>query len=162
MIDNGHQRIALIQGDKNTEPVRERAKGYRFALENENIQIDETLILGNEFSIENGYFSTQKLLNQPNSPTAIFAMSNLIGLGVLRAIKENSLTIPDDISLIIFDDQPYLSLLNPPITTIKQDSEKIGELAVAFILEKIDNENCDLSPVFVPTEIIVRESVKKI
>jgi LacI family transcriptional regulator len=161
-FDNGHTKIALIKGDETAETVRERTKGYRHALEKNGIPFEEKWVTGNEFSIENGYLSTKQLLNLPNPPTAIFALNNLIGFGVLKAIKEMGLTIPADISLIIFDDEPFLSLLSPSITAVKQDSEKIGEIAVAFILEKIDNEGCELSPVIVPTEIIFRGSVKKI
>lgn len=162
LIKNGHKRIALIKGDEIIEPVIERRKGYLNALTEAGITIDNKLILGNEFSTENGYQCATKLLNSPERPSAIFAMSNLIGLGVMQAIKEAGLSIPNDISLIVFDDQPYVSFLNPPITTVKQNSEKIGEMAIEFILKKISNKAFTPSTQIIPTDIIQRESVKKL
>jgi DNA-binding LacI/PurR family transcriptional regulator len=77
---------------------------------------------GNSFSIQNGFESTKKVLKLKNPPTAIFAMNNLIGFGVLMAVKELGLKIPQAVSLIIFDNHPYLSILNPSISIVKQDS----------------------------------------
>jgi LacI family transcriptional regulator len=162
LINNGHTRIALIKGNEAIEPVRERNKGYLEALKKAGIQTDAQLITGNEFSIQNGYQSVKKILKLKNKPTAIFAMSNLIGLGVLQALKEANLSIPNDISLIIFDDQPYVAYLNPPITTVKQDSEKIGELAFECILKKIDNKDFEIQSTMIPAKIIERESVKRL
>ena len=160
-IKNGHNRIAVIKGNDQVEPVIERIKGYVAALNKSGISIDESLILGNEFSIENGYKSTLKLLKFKNRPTAIFALSNLIGLGVLQAIKEMALKIPNDVSIIIFDDQPYVSFLNPAITTVKQNSERIGATAIDFILKKISKKDHNITSLMIPTQLIVRESVIK-
>ena len=89
-------------------------------------------------------------------------MSNLIGLGVLKAVQEKGLTIPNDISLIIFDDQPYVSYLNPPISTVKQNSQRIGELAIESILKQIDNLESDISSEMIPVKVIERDSILKI
>lgn len=162
LIDSGHTNIALIKGDITTEPVKERIRGYKDALHHNGINSDNCYELGDEFSLENGYQSTIELLKSDIRPSAIFALNNLIGLGAMKAIKEEGLKIPDDISLIIFDNQPYASFLNPPVTTVKQNSEKIGELAIDYILKKIDGMDNDLESVKLPTEIIERESVRKI
>lgn len=115
LIDNGHKDIALIMGDETIEPVKERRKGYYAALEDSGFEKEKQCVLGDSFSIENGYFSTLNLLKRKPLPIAIFALSNLIGLGVLQAAKEKNLSIPGDISLIVFDDQPYASFLDPPM-----------------------------------------------
>ncbi len=163
LVNNCHQKIVLIKGNEATEPAKERKRGYMDALIQEGIAIDEIGVTGNdEFSIENGYQSTKKILSTSMKPTAIFALSNLIGLGVLKAVKEAGLKIPDDISLLIFDDQPYVPFLDPPITTVKQDSEKIGMLAIEYILSKIDKEKVDLESKLIPTSLIIRDSVMKI
>jgi LacI family transcriptional regulator len=125
LISKGHSKIGLIKGSEIIEPVKERRQGYLKALEEAGIKPDRSLIEGKAFSIESGYESTVKLLKLPEPPTALFAMSNVIGLGVLKALKEYKYAVPEDISLIIFDDQPYVSYLNPPITTIKQNSKKL-------------------------------------
>ena len=141
--------------------VRERTQGYIDALKNADIEVSEELMVGNSFSIQNGFDSTKSVLQLKNPPTAIFAMNNLIGFGVLKAVKELGLKIPQAVSLIIFDNHPYLSLLNPSISTVKQNSEKIGEMAVKAILKEINHE-FDISSMRIPTELILRESIHKL
>lgn len=163
LVSNRHQKIVLIKGNEATEPAKERRRGYMDALVQEGIEIDEISIVGSdEFSIENGYQSTRKILSAAKNHTAIFALSNLIGLGVLKAVKEAGLKIPGNISLIIFDDQPYAPFLDPPITTVKQESEKIGILAMDHIMAKIDNEKIKLKSKLIPTSLIRRDSVMKL
>ena len=162
LIKNGHEKIALITGNTSTEPIKERKHGYIKALEAVNININENFIIGDEFSFECGYKSTKKLLSLNERPTAIFALSNLIGLGAMQALKENNLIIPNDISLIVFDDQPYASILNPPITTVKQNSEKIGELAIKYILSTIKVKDYKQESEKLATKIIERDSILKI
>lgn len=162
LIDHGHEDIALIMGDEIIEPVKERRKGYHAAFDDSGLEKKEELVLGDSFSIENGYFSTLKLLKRKPFPTAIFALSNLIGLGVLQAVKEKNLSIPEDISLIVFDDQPYASFLNPPLTTIKQDTEKISQVAVETLFSLMEDKNFKFENTKVPTSLIERGSVQKI
>lgn len=161
LISKGHKRICLISGSKANELVQERTKGYMDALKNAHIEEFQKLILGDSFSIQNGYENTKTVLQLKNPPTAIFAMNNLIGFGVLKAVKELGLKIPQAVSLIIFDNHPYLSLLNPSISTVKQNSEKIGEMAVKAILKEI-NQEFDISSLRIPTELMLRDSILKL
>lgn len=163
LVNKCHQKIALIKGNEGTKPAKERKRGYMDALVQEGVDINENLVVGSdEFSIENGYQSTRTILSGNIKPTAIFALSNLNGLGVLKAVKEAGLKIPDDISLLIFDDQPYVPFLDPPITTVKQDSEKIGILAMDYIMAKIDKRKVELKSKLIPTTLIIRASVMKL
>jgi len=161
LIRKGHRRICLISGSPLNDLVQERTKGYLDALKQANIEVAEELIVGTAFSVQNGFESTKCVLQLKKPPTAILAMNNLIGFGVLRAVKELGLTIPDAVSLIIFDDNPYLSLLNPTISTVRQNSEKIGELAVKAILTEI-KKDFNITSMKIPTELIIRESVRDI
>ncbi|MEZ4810720.1 MAG: LacI family DNA-binding transcriptional regulator [Allomuricauda sp.] len=161
LIEKGHRKICLISGSSANQLVQERTQGYIDALKNADIELTEKQIVGNSFSVQNGYESTQKVLRQKSPPTAIFAMNNLIGFGVLKAVKELGLNIPQAVSIIIFDDHPYLSLLKPSISAVKQNSEKIGELAVKAILKEI-NQDSDISSMRIPTELILRESISKL
>lgn len=162
LINNGHNNIALIKGHESIEPVIERRKGYEKALQESGIKADKKFIKGSEFSIENGYKHALNLLTSSKKPTAIFAMSNLIGLGVLQAVRELGLSIPQNVSLIIFDDQPYVSYLNPPITTVKQNSKEIGQLAIDYLLKSIDDIEIPDPKVKIDPKIIIRESVNNI
>jgi LacI family transcriptional regulator len=119
--------------------------------------------VGNNFGEENGYVETKLLLSRDHRPTAIFALGNLIALGVLRALAEEGLNVPEDISLISFDDQPYFSFLATPITTIAQQNTEIGQIAVKLLLDEIEGGRPrETSTLLLPTKLIERESVRRL
>jgi len=162
-IENGHRKIAFIQGLLNSSANNDRLKGYRDALKLHNIELNEAFIVGDSFGEQNGYIGAKFLLNGSDRPTAIFAASNLISLGAMRAISEEHLKIPDDISMIAFDDQPYSDYLSTPMSTINQKKEELGKLSISLLLnEMYKNGDADKKKIIVPTELIVRKSVKKI
>lgn len=163
-IGCGHQRIACIQGLKGISSSTERVNGYRDALEKYKLPVDKSLICGNDFGEENGYLQTLLLLNRNDPPTAIFALGNLISLGMLRAIYEKGLSIPEDISVITFDEQLYSAFLKSPMTTIEQPRDKIAKVAVNVLFEAIQSGNGvgDQIAIKLEPRIIYRESVKKI
>jgi len=162
LIENGHTRIACIQGLKNTSPNNDRVKGYKDAHLKHDLEIDESLLVGDSFGEENGYIETKLLLKKNLLPTAIFSISNLISLGAIRAISEEGLKIPDDISMISFDDQPYSRFLSTPMTTVSQQSSQIGQIATKLLIDQIEsNRSVEAKGIFLPTKIIMRESVKR-
>jgi LacI family transcriptional regulator len=125
--------------------------------------LNDSFIVGDNFGEQNGYIGTKILLNGPERPTAIFAGSNLISLGSMRAILEENLKIPDDISMIAFDDQPYSDFLPTPMTAIRQKKEELGKLSIKLLLSEINLDNIsDKKRIIVPTELIIRKSVKKL
>jgi LacI family transcriptional regulator len=163
IILNGHKRIACIQGIRGISANTERVKGYEDAHLRYNIQVDHGLIVGDDFGEENGYIQTRILLNRKNRPTAIFALSNLISLGIIRALSETGLSIPDDISLVSFDEQPYSAFLASPMTTIEQRREEIGRMSVSVLLEIIKNNGTQYDVnIMLEPRLIVRNSVKKL
>ena len=162
-IEMGHRNIACIQGINGISANSERVTGFRDALQKHEIPFNDSMILGTDFGEENGYIQTKKLLALPERPSAIFALSNLISLGTLRALKEESLKVPDDVSVISFDEQPWSAFLACPMTTVEQPREEIGKLAFQYLLNRIKNgnegktENTMLKP-----RLIIRDSVKKV
>lgn len=141
LLKAGHRDIACIQGVHDSTPNRERIKGFKAAM----AQFADAAgsIVGNAFSIENGYLETKLLLHRPKRPSAIFALSNTIALGVMKALREEGLSIPEDMSLISFDNIVYLDYMQPPITRISQSVEKVGRMAVKILLEMIENPRSD-------------------
>lgn len=161
LISCGHKKIACIQGFPYSIPVINRTKGYadtliKYGL-NENIQI-----CGDKFSIQNGYLETKLLLSKTEIPTAIFAQSNLILLGTIKAIYESGLKIPDDISVISFDDNIMFNFLNPAISSIAQPTEEIGILSVKVLTDMIAGKHSDQSHLLLPPQLRIRNSVKNI
>ncbi len=140
LIQCNHYRIAIIQGLLNTYTNNERVRGYKDALADHGISIDENLIIGNDFRSTNGYISTKMLLYLPDPPTAIFSFSDLITLGTLQALSEEKLNIPDDISIIAFDDIDFAPYLVSPLTAVRQPRELMGEAAVKLLIDELKSK----------------------
>ncbi len=159
LIKNGHRNIACIQGPPATSPNKKRIEGYMSALRDADME-GTALIVGNEFSIKNGYLETKLLLHDKEKrPTAIFALSNTIGLGALKAIKEANLKVPDDISLISFDNYIYLDFLEPSITRVGQMVDEMGKMAVKLLMDSIQTHRVIKSQIELSPELILRNSV---
>lgn len=158
LVRNGHKDIACIQGPPAAMTNRKRIEGYMNVLKENRLE-DRAVIVGNEFSIQNGYLETKLLLNNDHRPTAIFALSNNIGLGAIKAIREARLRIPDDISLISFDNYLYLDFLEPPVTRIGQMVDEMGKMAVKLLHDSISNHKEIKSQIELSPEMILRESV---
>ncbi|MHB8581327.1 MAG: LacI family DNA-binding transcriptional regulator [Ignavibacteriaceae bacterium] len=163
LVKYGHTRIAIIQGLLNTSTNNERVKGYKDILTKYGITIDQRLIVGKDFRKENGYVETKLLLNLESPPTAIFTFSDLITIGALQAIVEEGLSIPEDISLVAFDDTEFAPFLMAPLTAVSQPKELMGEIAVKMLIEeikakgKLEKKRITLKP-----KLIIRNSVRPI
>jgi LacI family transcriptional regulator len=163
LIKNNHRSIACIQGRLHTSVNEDRVRGYRDALHKFNIPLDESLIVGKNFGVKNGYVAAKIILNRNLQPTAIFSTSNLISLGAMKAILEEGLKIPQDISMISFDDQPYSDYLVAPMTTVAQQTSDIGQIAFTLLQSQIEQEsNKRIEGIVLPTKLIIRKSVKKL
>lgn len=162
LLEHGHRRIACIQGTPYSTPVRDRVRGFADALQRAGVAAEEGKVVGDEFSIRNGYAETQLLLASAHRPTAILALSNMILLGVLKAVGESGLRIPEDISVVSFDDNPVFNYLDPAITCVKQPSEGIGTLAVKLLTRVMAGENESPSHLHLPPSLVVRRSVRDV
>ena len=160
LIENGHSLIACIQGVQQSTPNRLRVKGFIDALENEGIR--NYFIAGDDFSVQNGYLETSLLLHQKVRPTAIFALSNTIAMGCMKALKEMNIRIPEDISLITFDDHPYLDYLATPLSCIAQPVSNICKIAIKFLFSRINNNEIKINQVLLKPELKIKKSVKRI
>lgn len=143
IIKRGHKEIACIQGALDSTPNIERVRGYSDTMEKAGLK-EFISVIGNEFSIQNGYLETKVLLDNGNRrPTAIFALSNTICMGAMKAIKESGLRIPEDISLISFDDYAYMDLMEPAITRVSQPVEDMGKMCAKLLFDRIDSTSDD-------------------
>lgn len=162
LIAQGHNKIACIQGVIESIPNQKRVNGYKQAMKEAGLE-DNIYVQGDAFSIQNGYVETKFMLSGYSAykPTAIFALSNTIVLGVVKAIKESGLKIPEDISVISFDDNIYLDYMEPPITRIIQPVEGMAKLAVKLLFNNINSpsDERNKSELQLSTELIQRGSV---
>lgn len=138
LLSRGYKKIVCIQGELSSGPNRERVKGYYDTMKVAGLE-DVTSVVGNEFSIQNGYLETKLLLNKKESIDAIFALSNTIVLGAMKAIREVGLRIPEDIAIVSFDDNMYMEYLTPALTRVSQPVGDMAKLAARILLDRINN-----------------------
>ncbi len=160
LIENGHSSITCIQGVMHSTPNRLRVKGFQDALKEAGLESNN--IAGDDFTFQNGYLETKLLLQQQEHPTAIFALSNTIAMGCMKALKEEDVRVPEDISIITFDDHPYLDYLSTPLSCVAQPVSDISKIAVKFLFSKIENKDVKTSQVLLKPTIKLRDSVRRI
>jgi LacI family transcriptional regulator len=158
LIELGHRRIAFLAGLMGLNSAAERLEGYTAAMSAHGIPVCEDYIVESDFREHGGYLSAQKLLALPELPTAIFASNDMSAFGAMEAIREHGLRIPEDISVIGFDDIPQASIVYPKLTTVHQPLAQMGREAVAILLESMKNQAAEIRQVALETHLIIRDS----
>ena len=162
LAELGHEKIAIITGESITVPTQMRLKGYREEMEAQNASINEDWIIEGRFSVDGGYEAMQKLLKIEDRPTAIFCQGDEIAIGAMKAIKEAGLKVPDDFSIVGFDDIEISQYLNPALTTIRQQKEEMGIEAADMIIKLINHKEEKVEPEVIKTKLIERSTTKKL
>ncbi len=156
LISVGRRKIAIITGEIDNIDAQERLIGYENALRNAEIPIDPALIVKAYFTRTSGYREMKQLLDKDID--ALFASSDLIGIGAINAIQEAGLRVPEDIAVVGFDDFPVASQATPPLTTIRQPIVKKTALATEILLDILDGEVTGPKQVILPTQLVIRQS----
>jgi len=158
LLNNGHTSIACIQGIRESTPNRLRVKGFTEALEGSGV--NNYSIVGDDFTIQNGYLETKLLMQQKVRPTAILTLSYPIAMGCLKALKEENLRIPEELSIITFDDHPYIDYLSTPLSCVSQPVTDIVQIAVKFLISKLEKKDMHVPKVLLKPKIIIRDSIR--
>lgn len=158
LLGLGHNRIAFAGGPARSVPARERLHGYREALESAGIAVDPALVGSGRFGAETGASFTERLLNLDEPPTAVFAASDSIAIGVFRAARRRGLDVPADLSVIGFDDAHNAAWTEPPLTTVKQPLRQMGRAAARTVLDLASGLVPDSHHVQLATTLVIRES----
>ncbi|MDQ1072265.1 LacI family DNA-binding transcriptional regulator [Streptomyces canus] len=158
LLSLGHRRIGLIAGPPRLLCSRARYDGYRAALEGAGLTLDESLVVPGDFRPESGFAGCEKLLELSEPPTAVFAASDQMALGAVEALRRRGLRVPEDMSLVGFDDLPEVRWSAPPLTTVRQPLADMGKLAVRTVLKLARGERPDSPRVELGTELVVRSS----
>jgi LacI family transcriptional regulator len=162
LIKLGHRRIAYVNGRKNTFAMQGREKGYRAALAAYNMKVPAELIVGDGFTAESGYWAARELLQGSVLPTAVMVASNVVIVGVLEAIFEAGLVIPDDISVVSFADMRYAPYFSAPLTTISMPIEQIGKQALDLLLRQINFPDVhQYEKIVLSSKFVIRKSTHK-
>ncbi len=158
LLSLGHRLIACITGPSHLTPSAERVTGYRAALLQANIPVDETLILRGDFHASSGYANGLQLLQRLPRPQAIFACNDMMAIGVIRAASQLGLRIPQDISVVGFDNIELGAYITPPLTSVAQPKPAIGQLAINLLLDRIQNPALPRRRNVLPVQLVLRES----
>jgi LacI family transcriptional regulator len=156
LLTLGCRRIVTISGPMNMIAAEDRLEGYRIAMQEAGIQPPEEWIATGGFSQDGGYAAMQRLLNQ--QPDAVFAASDAMAIGAMRAMQEAGINVGREIALVGFDDVPFAARTSPPLTTVRQPIEALGQNAVEILVNQLKTGNLEPSHRLLPTELIVRES----
>jgi len=159
LLELGHRRIALLNGPAEVSTAVDRLAGYRRALADAGLACDERLIFPGQFTLEAGRRMAQEALALSPRPTALFATNNFIAIGAYRALREAGLAVPDDISLVAFDDLPSALMLEPFLTVVSQPAYEMGRRATELLLDRLAGAApADCQEIVLPCEVIVRRS----
>jgi LacI family transcriptional regulator len=159
LLDRGHRQIVHITGDLTHEDARERQQGYWQALQSAGIEPDPSLVVQGNFLEASGKLAVEMLLTEGVPFSAIFAGNDQMALGARLALYRNKLRVPEDVSLIGYDDQPAAGYMTPPLTTVSQPAQEMGLAAAGAILQKLRGERVPFQSVKFLPRLVVRESV---
>jgi LacI family transcriptional regulator len=160
LVNLGHTRIGFITGSMDLGCAVDRLDGYRSALRTYHIPYVPDFIYEGKFFQPDGYAGAQRLLDLPNPPTAIFASNDVMAMGAMDAVRNRGLRVPDDVSIVGFDDIPQAALIRPELTTISQPLEKMGRVATQMLLDLLQHPEKAADRIELPTQLIVRDSCK--
>ncbi|WP_203883266.1 LacI family DNA-binding transcriptional regulator [Planotetraspora kaengkrachanensis] len=160
LIGLGHTRIGMIGGPTDMLCSRARIDGYRAALETAGLNLDPELIRNGDFLVNSGHDHGHGLLSLPDPPTAIFAGSDLQAFGVFEAARQRGLRVPQDLSVVGFDDLPLARSAWPPLTTVRQPLQEMAALAARMVLAMGRGEGTEAPRVELATDLVIRESTE--
>jgi LacI family transcriptional regulator len=157
LVSLGHRRVAVLSGPASVPTAVDRVAGFRRALVDE-AGLPPPQVLHGAFSIESGHHMALAVVQRSPRPTAIFAANNFIAIGVLHALEELGLRVPDDVAVVGFDDLPRAMVTFPFLTVASQPAFEMGRRAVAVLLDRIANPAGPARDVVLPTELVIRRS----
>jgi LacI family transcriptional regulator len=137
LIQMNHRRIAFFTGNMQDSTAQNRLNGYKRALEENGMPFDESLVIYGNWNDISGYLGLKELMRHDPIPSAIFTSNYLMAVGVMKAARELSLGIPEDLSLVSFDDPDFFDILSPPVTSIAQPTREVGRQISEFLLDRI-------------------------
>jgi LacI family transcriptional regulator len=154
----GHRRIGAIAGAPGWYATEERLLGFRAALASAGILLDPQLVVYSDWLVPSGIEGAEQLLSLTDPPTAIFGFNDNVAIGALHAARRRSLAVPDDLSVIGFDDTELARIVTPQLTSVRQPLGEMGRMGVSLLLRILEGQRVDALRVELATKLVVRES----
>ena len=162
LIERGHKRIGILLGPLSSEPMSQRLLGYKKALKEADIEINDKYILDGQFSMEKAYELTKKLLDSKDKPTALITSSNRMTMGAIKALKENNKNIPEDLAIVAFDKVDLLDVLGIRITYIDECPMELGRNSMNLLCDIFNDSDKNFKRrVIIVPKLIIKGSEKK-
>ncbi|WP_082235320.1 LacI family DNA-binding transcriptional regulator [Halobacillus massiliensis] len=158
LIQLGHKRIGHITGRLDSIISKHRYRGYCQAMEEHNLPVDQNMVREGDFTYESGYKQMKSLLSQKTVPSAIFAASDDMAMGVINAAKHHGLKVPGDLAVVGFDNVKFSSIFDPPLTTIAQPLFDMGKRSMELLIKKLNNVPLSQTEYILDDELVVRAS----
>jgi len=158
LIDLGHKKIGCITGPLYSKSARERLEGYKGCLNENGLEYDESIVFEGDYKINSGITGSEKLLNLNKKISAIFVCNDLMAYGSYKTIRSRGYKIPDDISIIGFDDIYLSQILEPQLTTIRQPAYDMGLTAARMLIKLIEGEKLNRKIINFKPKLIIRQS----
>lgn len=161
LINLGHKKICCVRGDLVIDSDCQRLAGYKEALQKYNLKVEDELIINGGFSEEKSFKAVRQLLEKKGKFTAIFAISDIMGIGAMEAVQQANLRVPQDIAVVGFDDIPLSSYVKPSLTTVKLPMTEMGEKAAQILIDRVVDEKKEKAqPVreVLKTKLVIRDS----
>lgn len=158
LIELGHKRIGIVLGPGDSPLTRDRLEGYSRALSGAGIEIDKRLIVAGDFSLGSGRGAVAALRAVNDPPTAIFCCNDEMAIGAMHRVKKDGFRVPEDISIMGFDDIEFASYVDPTLTTVSQPTEELGKVAISVLLGLLEGRPPEQTDYVLPTELVIRES----
>ncbi|ENC7029993.1 substrate-binding domain-containing protein [Vibrio cholerae] len=162
LIECGHKEIGCITGPLIRHQAQMRYEGYKRALAEAGIAINPDWIMESDFECEGGYQAFEKLYERGKLPSALFVSNDMMAMGVIQAASQRGLRVPDDLSLIGYDDVHIAKFMTPALTTIHQPKYRLGKAAVDTLLYRLENPDTTAQVVQLEPTLVVRNSVRKL
>lgn len=159
LLAAGHERIALLIDETEWTTGEERQRGYLDALAAKKVRVDESLIVQAGWDAEEAMAAAKRILSRPDRPTAVFAANNVLTEGTWRAAASLGLSIPGDVSIAGFDDAPWMTMVEPGVSTRFQDAGALGATALRALLERLESPSAPVRTMVMPTRFVDRGSI---
>jgi LacI family transcriptional regulator len=159
LLQHGHRRIACITGPLSAQSAIDRLAGYRAALEATGIPFDAELVAEGNYNHHSGYLAMKKLLETGARFSGAFCHNDRMAIGALSALREAGLRIPEDVSVVGYDDCPEAEFADPPLTTMRQNMVEMGSTAAELLIQQVENPGGPVQQVLMHAELVMRASV---
>lgn len=159
LVEKGHKDIAILEGKEGFISTVNRKDGYLQALIENKIEIKQEYMVGGNYDIESGYQGMKKLLSLPDIPTAVFCSNDNMAVGAMKAIHESGLKVPEDISIIGFDNSEFCKYVTPALTTVKKPIKEMSTEGAGKLMDMLEGREVKGERIYISTELVIRESV---